>query len=81
MTTNNQVSYETEAEINCITSNGDKTVTAEIDNFRFEDSLTAFIAHNKIHMTWTGKVYVGRMAGLEFTTYGPNETRTWNGRR
>lgn len=73
MTTNNQVSYETEAEINCITSNGDKTVTAEIDNFRFEDSLTAFIATNKIQMRWNGKVYVGGMAGLEFTTFGPKE--------
>jgi hypothetical protein len=58
-----------EVEITC-TDNGN-VVTAEIDNFRFEDSLEAFIATNKIHMKWNGSVYVGNAFGMEFTTNGP----------
>jgi len=68
---NNKASYAEEVDVTC--TNNDKVVTAEIDNFRFEDSLTAFIATNKIQMRWNGKVYVGGMAGLEFTTFGPKE--------
>ena len=43
---NNKVSYAEEVDVTC-TSN-DNVVTAEIDNFRYQDSLTAFIATNKI---------------------------------
>ena len=43
-----------EVEITC-TNNGN-VVTAEIDNLRDKDSLDAFIATNKIHMKWNGKV-------------------------
>ncbi len=61
--------HDNEAEITC-TDNGN-VVTAEIDNFRLEDSLNAFIATNKIHMKWNGSVYVGNAFGMEFTTKGP----------
>ena len=61
--------YANEVEITC-TNNG-KTVTAEIDNFRLEESLNAFIVSNKIHMRWNGRVYVGGVSELEFTTKGP----------
>ena len=45
-----------------------------------EDLGAAFIATNKIHMRWNGKVYVGNAHGMEFTTAGPvqrkfNKTR------
>ena len=30
-----------------------------------------FLAQNKIHMDWNGKVYVGNKLGMEFTTPGP----------
>ena len=43
----------------------------EVDNFRVEDSLTTYIATNKIHMKWNGSVYVGNAFGMEFTTKGP----------
>jgi hypothetical protein len=55
-------------------------VEAEIDNVRAGDSLDAFIATNKIHMRWNGKIYVGNMAGMEFTTPGPKEIQKLKGR-
>ena len=61
--------YNDEAEITC-TDNGN-VVTAEIDDFRLEDSLNAFVVTNKIHMKWNGSVYVGNAFGMEFTTKGP----------
>ena len=61
--------YDNEAEIIC--ANNDNVVTAEVDNFRLEDSLNAFVATNKIHMKWNGSVYVGNAFGMEFTTKGP----------
>ena len=61
--------HDNEADITC-TDNGN-VVTAEIDDFRLEDSLNAFIATNKIHMKWNGSVYVGNAFGMEFTTKGP----------
>lgn len=46
-------------------------VEAEVDNIQEHKSLDAFIATNKIHMRWNGKVYVGNAHGMEFTTAGP----------
>tara|TARA_E500000081_G_C5810499_1_gene208954 strand:- start:140 stop:376 length:237 start_codon:yes stop_codon:yes gene_type:complete len=71
---NNKVSYAGEVDITC--TGNDKVVTAEIDNFRYQESLTAFIATNKIPMRWTGRVYVGNAHGMEFTTPGPKEVAT-----
>ena len=75
----NKVSYAEEVEMTC-TSN-DKVVTAEIDDFRFQQSLTAFVATNKIPMRWNGRVYVGNAHGMEFTTPGPKEVATLFSRR
>ena len=68
---NNKPIYAQEVEVTC--TGNDKVVTAEIDAFRFQESLTAFIATNKIPMRWTGRVYVGNAHGMEFTTPGPKE--------
>ena len=70
--------YEDRVEILC-TDNG-KTVEAEIDNFREKQSLNAFIAGNKIHMVYNGKVYVGHQIGLEFQTTGPKQIAKLRGR-
>lgn len=70
--------YEDRVEILC-TDNG-KTVEAEIDNFREKQSLNAFIAGNKIHMVYNGKVYVGNQIGLEFQTTGPKQIAKLRGR-
>jgi len=49
----------------------DVSVEAEIDNFREGQRFDAFVATNKIPMNWNGKIYVGNMAGMEFTSEGP----------
>ena len=53
----------------------EKSVECEVDNVREKVSLDAFIATNKIHMRWNGKVYVGNAHGMEFTTAGPVQRR------
>jgi hypothetical protein len=58
----------------------DQSVEAEVDNVREHDSLNAFVANTKIHMKWNGKTYVGNMAGMEFTTPGPTQHTTKQGR-
>jgi hypothetical protein len=59
-----------------VNTSNDRAVEAEVDNIKIHESLNAFIAHNKIHMRWNGKTYVGNMAGMEFTTQGPEEFNT-----
>ena len=49
----------------------DVSVEAEVDNFQEQQRFNAFVAGNKIPMHWNGKVYVGNMAGMEFTSEGP----------
>ena len=49
----------------------DVSVEAEVDNFREGQKFDAFVATNKIPMKWNGKIYVGNMHGMEFTSQGP----------
>jgi hypothetical protein len=63
----------------------DNEVECEVDNIRttpkgLNESLDAFVASNKIHMRWNGKVYVGNALGMEFTTTGPTQYNTKKGR-
>jgi len=58
----------------------EQEVECEVDNVRTNESLDAFVASNKIHMRWNGKVYVGNALGMEFTTAGPQEFNTKNTR-
>jgi len=60
-------------------TNNDNTQQAEVDNFREKESMYVFIATNKIHMKYNGRVYVGNAFGFEFTTPGP-ESHTVNER-
>ena len=69
---NNKVVYANEATVT--STNTGTEVSAEIDNFKFEKHMDAFIANNKIPMRWNGKVYVGNMHGMEFTSTGPKES-------
>tara|TARA_B100000795_G_scaffold177787_1_gene134365 strand:- start:200 stop:430 length:231 start_codon:yes stop_codon:yes gene_type:complete len=75
---NNKVVYANEAIV--ISTRTDTEVIAEIDDFRFEQYLNAFIANNKIPMRWNGRVYVGNVSGMEFTTTGPKESVKHTGR-
>ena len=66
--------YETTAMLT--NTRSEKSVEAEIDNVRetpkgLPESLDAFLANQKIHMQWNGKIYVGNAHGMEFTTPGP----------
>ena len=75
---NNKVVYANEATV--ISTRTDTEVVAEIDDFKFEQHLNAFIANNKIPMRWNGRVYVGNVSGMEFTTKGPKESVKYTGR-
>ena len=71
---NNRIRYAESVSLTC-TSN-DRVNEAEIDDFKFQESLTAFVATNKIPMRWNGRVYVGNAHGMEFTTSVPKEIAT-----
>lgn len=70
--------FENKCMVTC--TNNDKIVEAEVDNFREKDSMNVFMATNKIHMKYNGKVYVGNAFGYEFTTPGPAELNINQGR-
>ena len=55
-------------------------VEVEVDNVREEESLTAYVANQKIHMKWNGRTYVGNAHGMEFTTAGPKVLHNIRGR-
>ena len=75
--------YETTAMLT--NTRSEKGVEAEIDNVRetnkgLPESLDAFLANQKIHMRWNGKIYVGNAHGMEFTTPGPKSRNIKEGR-
>ena len=61
-------------------TNSEVSVEAEVDNFRTKDSMNVFMATNKIHMKYNGRVYVGNAFGYEFTTPGPESYNVKEGR-
>ena len=71
--------YDEKVTLLC-TDNG-KEATALIDNFKEGKSFDVFLATNKIHMKWNGKVYVGSQFGMEFTSKGPEVYHVKQGRK
>ena len=61
--------FDNKCQVTC--TNNDRIVEAEIDNFKEKNSMNVFMATNKIHMKYNGRVYVGNAFGYEFTTLGP----------
>lgn len=61
-------------------THNDKTVDAEVMQYKEKDMLIVAMATNKIHMKWTGKVFVGNAFGMEFTSPGPKEHTVKEGR-
>jgi hypothetical protein len=54
-------------------ANSSKVVEAEVMNFNEKKNLTVVLNKSvKLLMSWNGRFYEGRMAGLEFTSNGPN---------
>jgi len=58
-----------------------KTVEAEVLNFNEKRNLTVVLNKSvKLNMAWNGRLYEGRMAGIDFTTEGPTITTSKTGR-
>jgi hypothetical protein len=53
--------------------NSSKNVTAEVHEFREHDKLVVVLNKSvKLPMKWNGRLYEGRMAGIDFVTVGPS---------
>ena len=49
--------------------------------FKERKSLTVVLNKSvKLPMTWNGKLYEGKMAGIDFTSAGPSINKTTSGR-
>ena len=58
-----------------------KTVEAEVLSFNEKRNLTVVLNKSvKLNMAWNGRLYEGRMAGIDFTTEGPTITKSKTGR-
>ena len=66
------VTYAETCKIHC--TNNNKTMEVDILDFRPKDHLSVSVNKSvRVNMKYTGNndLYVGTMAGLEFTTIGP----------
>jgi hypothetical protein len=54
-----------------------KSVEAEVMAFNENRNLTVVMNRSvKLMMTWNGRLYEGRMAGMDFTSSGPALSKT-----
>jgi hypothetical protein len=61
--------------------NSSKSVEAEVHEFAEQKHLTVVLNKSvKLPMVWNGKLYEGRMAGIDFTSTGPTIQRNKTGR-
>lgn len=59
-----------------------KSVDAVVQSFLENDRLDVILNKSvKLSMKWNGKVYEGRMAGMDFTSTGPTISKTQTGIR
>jgi hypothetical protein len=57
------------------------TVDAEVYDFTERQTLTVVVGKSiKVPMKWNGKLYEGRMAGIDFVSEGPSVSVTKTGR-
>ena len=62
-------------------ANSSKTVEAVVFEFTEQKHLTVVLNKSvKLPMTWNGRLYEGRMAGIDFTSIGPSIQRNTTGR-
>ena len=53
-------------------ANSSKEVEAVVFEFREQKNLTVVLNKSvKLPMTWNGKLYEGKMAGIDFVSHGP----------
>ena len=68
------MAYQDTCEIHNTDNN--RTVNAEILDYKKGDTLSVSIDRTiKLILKWNGKVYVGNSAGMEFTSFGPQELK------
>jgi hypothetical protein len=74
-----KVRYENTCEVR--QENTGKVVQAEIQAFNEGRNLTVVLNKSvKLLMNWNGRVYEGRMAGLDFVSNGPKGQKYTEGR-
>lgn len=62
-------------------ANTSKLVEAEVHEFKDKEKLVVVLNKSvKLNMIWNGKLYEGKMAGLDFVSDGPKVTKTTTGR-
>jgi hypothetical protein len=62
-------------------ANTSKTVEAVVYEFKEQQNLTVVLNKSvKLPMIWNGKLYEGKMAGIDFTSSGPIINKTKTGR-
>lgn len=57
-----------------------KAMEADVIAFNEKRNLTLAVNTVKLMMTWTGRVYEGRMAGMDFESEGPAQITKYKGR-
>lgn len=63
-------------------ANSSKTVEAAVHEFKEQQNLTVVLNKSvKLPMVWNGKLYEGKMAGIDFTSTGPKINKTTTGIR
>jgi hypothetical protein len=73
----------TRVDTKCIVrqANNSKTVESEVHEFKDKEKLVVVLNKSvKLNMVWNGKLYEGKMAGLDFLSEGPRVTKTTTGR-
>jgi hypothetical protein len=62
-------------------ANSGKSVMAEVMSFNEGTNLVVIMNKSvKLSMSWNGKVYEGRMAGMDFVSNGPKGQKYSEGR-
>lgn len=62
-------------------ANTSKLVEAEVHEFKEKERLVVVLNKSvKLNMVWNGKLYEGKMAGMDFTSEGPKVTKNTVGR-
>lgn len=57
-------------------SSSGKTVEAVVYEFKEKNKLIVIVEKSvKISMVWNGKIYEGKMAGMDFVSEGPRVTK------
>ena len=63
-------------------SSSGRTLTGEVMAFNEGRNLTVVMNKSvKLMMTWNGRIYEGRSAGMDFESTGPAVTKTQTGSR